>query len=1064
MSIHKEIAFEDGICAHLAAHGWLYEAGAADRYDRAHALFTEDLIAWVQDSQKPAWEALAKAHGTKAPEVLAGRLRAALDKQGTLTLLRTGLDVVGLKQTLALCQFKPALGMNAALQVRYAANRLRVVRQVRYSLHSENCLDLVLFVNGIPVATAELKSDYTQSVQDAIDQYRYDRLPKAPGKNLAEPLLSFPGGALVHFAVSNSEVHMCTLLAGASTTFLPFNRGHDFGKGNPPNPLGAPTAYLWEEVWQRDGWLEILGRYLVPTRNDKKQLKGWVFPRYHQLDATRKLVVKVLEEGPGGRYLIEHSAGSGKTNSIAWTAHFLADLHDASATKLFDTVIVVSDRTVLDKQLREAIESFERTQGVVEVVTGDGAAKSAQLAKALSAGKKIVVCTIQTFPFAMEEVRKLSATKGKRFVVIADEAHSSQSGKAASELKMVLSPEEQAALEDGGEFGMEDLLAAKMTSRADQDTGITYVAFTATPKAKTLELFGRRPDLSRPAAKDNLPAAFHTYSMRQAIEEGFILDVLKNYTSYKIAFQLTHNGQQITESEVDASEAKKGIMGWVRLHPVNIAARVQIVVEHFRQNVVHLLGGRAKAMVVTASRNEAVRWMKAMSDYINKQGYPIGLLVAFSGEVDDAESGPDAFTETNMNPGLLGRDIRDAFDTQQFAILLVANKFQTGFDQPLLCAMYVDRKLGGIQAVQTLSRLNRSYPGKDTTYVVDFLNEPEAVLEAFKQYHTTAALADVSDPNIVLDLRNKLDALAFYDHCEIERVAKVVINPKALQAALDAAIGPPSSRLLTRFKQALQASKAEPEGSTAYQAAKDEMEALLLFKRDLGTYVRAYEFLGQMFDYGNTEYEKLYLFAKMLLPLLDYGRERDGIDLSALKLTHHKMRDLGQQKLNLGGDDVVPPLTPMTETGSGAVQEKHKLHLQEIIRAINDLFEGDVTDGDAVSYVDSVLKTKMMESETLRAQAAANTKEQFSNSPSLHDELLKAIMDAMAAHQTMSKQALNSESVQARILSTILGPGELWEALRAPNGAGERPEQEGDANAPSALFVERRGSDGSLAA
>ncbi len=1054
MSLHHEIALENDICAHLAAHGWRYEANAAARYDRARALFPEDLTAWVQETQPEAWKNLEQTHGNAAGSVLADRLRAALDRQGTLEVLRTGLDVVGLKQRVAVAQFRPALAMNETLQARTAANRLRVMRQVRYSLHSENCLDLVLFLNGIPVATAELKSDYTQRVQDAIDQYRCDRLPKSPGHTAPEPLLAFPGGALVHFAVSNSEAHMCTLLAGADSKFLPFNRGHDFGAGNPPNPNGAPTAYLWENIWQRDGWLEILGRYLVPVKDDKKRLKGWIFPRYHQLDATRKLVAQVLADGPGQRYLIEHSAGSGKTNSIAWAAHFLADLHDADHRKLFDTVVVVSDRTVLDKQLREAIEGFERTPGVVAVITGDGATKSAELAEALAAGKKIVVCTIQTFPFAIQAVRDLSASKGKRFAVIADEAHSSQTGRAAAELKSVLTAEEQAALEDGGEVGIEDLLAAKMANRADQDAGISYVAFTATPKAKTLELFGRRPDPTRPAAKDNLPVAFHVYSMRQAIEEGFILDVLKNYTAYKLAFRLTHAGREIDDKEVDASTAKKGIMGWVRLHPHNIAARVEIVVEHFRQNVAHLLGGTAKAMVVTASRKEAVRWMRAMSAYIAQRGYAIGLLVAFSGEVADPESGPDDFTETNMNPGLRGRDIREAFGTAEFSILLVANKFQTGFDQPLLCAMYVDRKLGGIQAVQTLSRLNRAYPGKDTTYVVDFVNDPDKVLEAFRQYHTTAALADVSDPNVVLDLRNKLDALGFYDRFEVERVAKVAINRKATQGDLEAAIGPVSSRLLTRYKQAQQAFRGEPDGSRAQQAAKDEMETLLLFKRDLGSYVRVYEFLGQMFDYGNTDFEKLYLFAKMLLPLLDYGRERDGIDLSALKLTHHRMRDLGQQKLNLSGAGDTPALQPVTGTGSGQVQDKHKLRLAEIIAALNDLFEGDLTEGDAVSFVET-LKAKMLEAPVLRAQAAANPKEQFGNSPNLQDELLKSIMDAMAAHESMSKQALNSETVRARLLTVLLGPGELWEALR-----GEGPAGLSDDAAPSHLpdFPEGAGS------
>ncbi len=1026
--IHKEIAFEDGICAHLGASGWLYDTASADRYDRARALFPDDIVAWVKESQPKAWEALEASRGASTATHIADRLRAALDAQGTLSVLRNGLDVLGLKQTLAMCQFRPALGMNAELQARYAANRLRVLRQVRYSLHGEQCLDLVLFLNGIPVATAELKSDYTQGVQDAINQYRYDRPPRAPGKNQPEPLLSFPGGALVHFAVSNSEVHMCTQLRGPDSSFLPFNQGNDGAAGNPPNPNGAPTAYLWEKVWQRDGWLEVLGRYIIPIRNPKKQLVRWIFPRFHQLAVTRKLVAAVLAEGAGGRYLIQHSAGSGKTNSIAWTAHFLADLHTAANDKMFDTVIVVSDRTVLDNQLQEAIESFERTKGVVAVIKGDGGSKSKDLADALAAGKKIVVCTIQTFPFALDAVRELSATKGKRFVVIADEAHSSQSGGAAAKLKIVLTPEEQTDLEDGGEVSVEDLLAAQMAGRASQDKGVTYVAFTATPKAKTLELFGTLPDPSRPAGKDNRPEAFDTYSMRQAIEEGFILDVLKNYTSYKMAFRLTHNGRDIPDAEVDASEARKGIMGWVRLHPVNIAARVQIVVEHFRQNVAHLLGGRAKAMVVTSSRKEAVRWMLAMQRYIQQKGYPIGLLVAFSGDVKDQESGPDEFNETNMNPGLRGRDIREAFDTPEFSILLVANKFQTGFDQPLLCAMYVDRKLGGIQAVQTLSRLNRAAPGKDTTYVVDFVNEAEQVLDAFRQYFTTAELADVSDPNVVLDLRNKLDATAFYDQFEVDRVAAVAVNPKSTQANLDAAIGAPSNRLLVRFKQARQTRQAEPEGTKAHQDAKDTEDALLLFKKDLGSFVRVYEFLGQMFDYGNTAYEKLYLFAKMLLPLLDYGREREGLDLSALRLSHHKMKDLGQQKLNLSGEAQATPLSPVTDVGAGQVQDRQKKLLAEIVEALNDLFVGDLTDGDKVSFYEG-LKTKLLESETLREQAAVNGEAQFASSPSLPDELLKALMDAMAAHQTMSTQALNSENAQAKILSVLLGPGQLWKAL-----------------------------------
>ena len=524
MSLHLENKFESEICEYLGAHGWLYNAGDAIAYDRARALFPADVVAWVQATQPQAWESLVRNHGDKAGEALLTRLREQLDQRGTLDVLRHGVELIGLKQPLLLAQFKPALAINPDILARYAANRLRVVQQVHYSVHNENSIDLVLFLNGIPVATVELKTDFTQSITDAVDQYRFDRLPRPKGQ-AAEPLLSFPNGALVHFAVSNSEVEMVTKLAGPATDFLPFNQGNAGGKGNPMNPAGHRTAYLWEQVWTRESWLEILGRYLIARRDPKKQITQLIFPRYHQLDVTRDLQAAVLRDGPGGKYLVQHSAGSGKTNSIAWTAHFLAELHDATAKKVFDTVLVVSDRTVIDSQLQEALFDFQRTSGVVATIKGNDGSKSAELAEALSGDKKIVVCTIQTFPFALEAVRKLAATEGKRFAVIADEAHSSQTGEAASKLKAVLSPEELKELGDGGEVSTEDILAAQMAARAD-DSGITFVAFTATPKNKTMELFGTRPDPKKPAGPGNLPAPFHVYSMRQAIEAEFILDVL----------------------------------------------------------------------------------------------------------------------------------------------------------------------------------------------------------------------------------------------------------------------------------------------------------------------------------------------------------------------------------------------------------------------------------------------------------------------------------------------------------------------------------------------------------
>ena len=834
---------------------------------------------------------------------------------------------------------------------------------------------------------------------------------------------------------------MVTKLAGPATVFLPFNQGDNGGAGNPVNPQGGHrTAYLWEKVWARESWLEIIGRYLIAQRDKKKQIEKIIFPRYHQLDVTRDIQAAVLKDGPGGKYLIQHSAGSGKTNSIAWTAHFLAELHDAQNQKVFDSVLVISDRTVIDSQLQEALFDFQRTSGVVATITNKDGSKSAKLAEALSGDKKIVVCTIQTFPFAIEAVRELAATQGKRFAVIADEAHSSQTGEAAAKLKAVLSQEELAELNDGGEVSTEDILAAQMAARAS-DAGITYVAFTATPKNKTLELFGTRPDPTQPAGPGNLPAPFHVYSMRQAIEEKFILDVLQNYTSYKLAFKLAHEGADYDEKAVERSTALKGIMSWVRLHPYNIAQKVQIVVEHFREYVAPLLSGKAKAMVVVGSRVEAVRWQLAIDKYIKEHGYKIGTLVAFSGEVNDKESGPDGFTEHShaLNPNLKGRDIREAFKGDEYQILLVANKFQTGFDQPLLCGMYVDKRLAGIQAVQTLSRLNRAHPGKDTTYVLDFVNDPEEVLAAFKTYHTTAELAATTDPNLVFNLRAKLDAAGHYDDFEIDRVVAVELNPDAKQSELVAALEPVRDRLMKRYKaaqEALKAAKAKQDDKAA-EDAQNELNALILFKSDLGAFIRLYTFLSQIFDYGNTAIEKRAIFFKRLLPLLEFGREREGIDLSKVVLTHHHLKNLGKQGMPLN-DGEKPLIDPITDSGSGSVQEKEKALLREIIEKVNDLFDGELTDQDKLVYVNHVIKGKLLESETLQQQAANNSKEQFANSPDLKTELMNAIMGALDAHTAMSTQALNSTTVQNGMKDILLNHSRLWETLR-DQAAGQRP-------------------------
>lgn len=1035
MAIHHEIEFENEVCDDLGANGWLYEADAAAHYDRKLALYPQDLISWLAETQADAWNTYQEKNGSKAEANLFQRLREQLDKRGTLDTLRNGIEVIGLPNALKLAEFKPTFGLNQEIISRYKSNKLRVVRQVHYSTHNQNSIDLVLFLNGIPVATVELKTDNTQSIEDAIWQYKTDRLPKQAGKT-EEPLLSFPSGALVHFAVSTREVHMTTKLAGPATIFLPFNKGSDpgaknCGKGNPvPKGAGYSTDYLWKEIWERESWLEIIGRYFAAEKDKKKQIIGIIFPRYHQLVVTKRIQAAVRKDGAGKKYLVQHSAGSGKTNSIAWTAHFLSELHDENDKKVFDSVLVVSDRNVIDTQLQEALEGFERKKGVVASISNLKGIKGEQLKEALNSDKKVVVCTIQTFPALMKKMRELTLEGDKRYAVIADEAHSSQTGGAADKLKKLLSPTEVAELDDGGQIGTETILAAQMTERV-RENSITYVAFTATPKAKTLEIFGQRLNQNEPVGIGNLPEPFHVYSMRQAIEEGFILDVLQNYTSYSLAFRLAQEGASIGEEEVEASTAKKKLMGWVRLHPHNIAQKVEVIVEHYRKFVWPLLNGKGKAMVVVGSRKEAVRWKLAIDKYIKSNQYQMGTLVAFSGDVDDKESGPDPFNESSssLNTGLK-TDIREAFKGDEYQILLVANKFQTGFDQPLLCGMYVDRRLAGIQAVQTLSRLNRCYKDKTTTYVVDFANEPADILTAFKAYYETAELTDVTDPNIILNLKSKLDSQNHYDTFEVNRVVAVLMDPKAKQSELIGALEPVAQRLMHTYKEARIGFRNATEINDAERskASKEELEALMLFRSDMATYVRLYTFLSQIHDYCNTSFEKLSMFFNRLLPLLEFEREIPLIDLSKVTLTYHKLKDKGISQLNLETGEVIAlaPIAP----GGGSVQEKEKVLLSQIIEKLNEIFTGELSDDDKVVYVGTVIKSKLMESRKLQQQAASNSKEQFSNSPDLVRAQQDAIIDALDAHQAMSTQALNNPELQKRMLELLLGNFNLWEGLK----------------------------------
>jgi len=1004
-SPHKEIHFESDIVTDLTAHGWL--VGEAGKYDRETALYPEDVVGWIQDTQPKVWEKLQAANKEATEKALLARLVKVLDTEGALAVLRQGFKDVG-SGKIDMCQFRPAHAINPETLEKYSKVRCRVVRQVRYCLTNENSIDLVFFINGIPVATAELKTDFTQTIEDAKNQYRNDRNPKNPAGKREEPLLAFKRRALVHFAVSTDEVWMTTELKGKNTFFLPFNLGNDGGKGNPVNPVGYRTAYWWERTLDRDAWLNIIGRFVHLAKEEKKTPDGkkeiiekLIFPRYHQWEGVTKLVAAAKQEKAGHKYLIQHSAGSGKTNSIAWLAHQLSSLHDDGSGKVFSSVIVITDRTILDQQLQDAIFQFEHKQGVVCRVTNEGV-KSAQLAQALIDNVPIIIVTIQTFPFVLKAIQEETSLKNRTYAIIADEAHSSQTGAAAKNLKKVLTAEQ---IEEGEEIGVDDLLIAEMAARP-QPNSLSYFAFTATPKAKTLELFGRVSDPSSPPSDANLPQPFHVYSMRQAIEEGFILDVLLNYTPFKLAFKLAHNGKDYDDVTVDESEAMKSLMRWVRLHPYNIAQKVQIVVEHFKAHVAWRLNGHAKAMVVTSSRKEAVRYKLAIDKYIKSRGYKdLATLVAFSGEVTDPESGPSEFTESNMNPGLKGRDLREAFDADEFQILLVANKYQTGFDQPKLVSMYVDKKLAGVAAVQTLSRLNRTMPNKDQTFIIDFVNDPAEIKKAFYPYFETAELADISDPNLIHDLQSKLDAARIYTSEEVEGL--IVAYFKERQGDMQSKVAPAVDRYRVRFKEALEAGD------------KEVVDALVIFRKDVGGFIRAYDFLSQIVDYGDTDLEKRSIFFKHLLPWLRDERSRDVVDLSAVKLTHYKLSDQGMQALRLGQDLAEYKLKPITDLGSGKAHDPASAMLAEIISKMNELFDGDLTDNDLLALANHV-GGKMMENEMLAEQAAANTKEQFGASPDYKAVMLDSVADGLDKYQEMAKQVLNSERVQEGLSEILL--------------------------------------------
>lgn len=1011
MAIHNESEFERELCEHLKALGWLHSKDSS-RYDKELSIYPDDVLAWLEETQQGELQKIIKPTDSievqeKSKAALLRRLAATLDLPlnnggGTLNILRRGFKHEIAKFDMS--QFKPAENLNPTTWERYKSNKLRVVQQVYYSKSSQKSIDLVLFLNGLPVATVELKTDFTQNVQTAIDQYKYDRDPNG------EKLLSFGHRALVHFAVSNSEVYMTTRLNAAETRFLPFNLGDQGRAGNPANPNGSKSAYLWEQVWQRDSWLNIIGRFMHlvitesqdPVTGKKVKFESLLFPRYHQLRAVSKIIETTKIEGAGKKYLIQHSAGSGKTNSIAWTAHQLSTLHDDSGTKIFDSVIVVTDRTVLDSQLQDAIKQIDSKSGVVTAISNREGSKSAQLEKALKSGSPIIVVTIQTFPFIFNKLQDSETANGKRFAIIADEAHSSQTGSTASKLKAVLSDSEIAELEDGGEVDIEATLLAEMEGKASPKN-ISFYAFTATPKPKTLELFGR-------ADSDGLPRPFDVYSMQQAIEEGFILDVLQNYTPYKVAFKLTHNGEEYDSEAplVDQADALKELMRWVKLHPTNIGSKVSIIVEHFRQNIAHLLDGKAKAMVVTGSRKEAVRYKLAFDNYILEKGYEhIKALVAFSGQVFDEVNSIEPFTEENLNPGLHRRSLPEAFKSDEFQVMLVANKFQTGFDQPLLVAMYVDKKLSGVNAVQTLSRLNRTATGKDATYVLDFVNDPNDILDAFKPYFQDAQLSGITDPNIIHDIQTKLDHSGLYDQHHVERAARVFVEGRGRTGNndLSAALAEPKDRFWKKLDSAREASD-----STA-------IESLYDFRRTVETFVKTYGFLSQLYNYQDTDLEKHFLFFKFLSKEIRETGRASKIDVSEVELVAYAIRKEREADIKLVEG---AQLDPSTEVGGGLPKDPQLALLKEAIARLNSLFQIEgVTESDARNILVWVAD-KAMESSIVVNQAHENSRDRFLESKQLKDVVLEALVNARSNADLMSAELL-SDRQKIDVLTNLVG-------------------------------------------
>ncbi len=944
---HYESTLEKLITQHLVNNDW--HEGNKSNYVLENGLDLEELRLFISSTQLEAWERLAVLHGgdTNSWKNFFERLTKELDSRGTIDVLRKGVVDLGVKFQLA--YFVPAHDLTPENHEKYNANRVTVTRQLKMSETNINdSIDLVFFLNGIPVATAELKAQTAgQNVKHAIKQFRYDRKPSD---------LIFRSRSLVNFALDENDVFMTTQLKGVSTTFLPFNKGNAGagkagGMGNPLDTAGEKTRYFWHEVLQRDNWLRILGSYIhvsykVDEATGKKTgEKTVIFPRFHQWHSVEAMVEATSISGPGVNRLAQHSAGSGKSNTISWLAHRLSVLHSPASIDsksplavkgigtnepLYDKVIVVTDRRVLDQQLRDTVASFDHQPGSIVSVREEAGSKNAQLREALETkATRIIITTIQTFPVVAKSATELAGT---RFAIIVDEAHSGQSGDTAKDLKLVLggantsdalqAAEEFDAMNAPVEDSFEDLLQKSVAARGKADN-ITFFAFTATPKSKTLELFGEK---IISATGDPLYVPFHQYSMRQAIEEQYILDVLKNYTTYKTYYKLA-NELGVDDVEVPKGKASSALARYASLHPTNLAQKAEIIVEHFRANTAKKIDGSAKAMVVTRSRLHAVRYKQAIDTYIADKNYKdVRTLVAFSGTVFDPDVKGSEYTEFLMN-GIKSTAIPEEF-ARSYQLLVVAEKYQTGFDQPLLHTMYIDKKLNGISAVQTLSRLNRIHPDKEDTFVLDFVNDAEEIQEAFRPYYEVTTSVP-TDPNILYNLQQRL-------------MAANIIHKDEMRLAVDGIL------------------KATTAGSSALKANTDtaverwnllDDESKIDFKSLCRNYVAAYSFLAQIVPFKDTDLEELYYYTKMLERrlLLDNGGGTVDIDDSVV-LTHLRTQIIAQNEdlsLTHGTEE---PMGPAISESTGGKPEDETGLLSRLIADLNERFGLNLTDADRVWF------------------------------------------------------------------------------------------------------------------